>query len=473
MSSGVSGHLKQVWTRQKEVRAQIAEVACRELEAWNGEFAAVGDDGRSLALLMVGLWWDSPTPRVGLGLRVKATGNESEATYELAPNPTLQATNAFRDLRRVELQSTDRIGWMTIAGEERVSLPDAMHGNVRLQNVARPAVSINRLARRVVPLRLDEELGFYVEVTQVEVGAKHIILVQDRLADKVASVLLTLASPGWARFEVAGLRGLPEGWVAFHGVIVVGHLDTSQLLPMVRDELGPLVAMGTTQLSLGSGLWLARGTWLAGHPPNVVGVGPSGKEFSVVLDILESGSGPIPERSLGNFQGSVTFEADPTLVVGDYRLRLCEKGETVASATFRLRTGDAPRPLPLAKWLGHVDCSTTPQAALSASKVGADASPTIWIRGAVVQGFSHRQQAAALGPLPTTPGIFDEVERDDEEIAPMTVARGVGASCILGSHYHEFLFRPGGPDLNPPRVGICKNCGTKREFRKPCWNAGK
>ena len=314
--------LKNLW-RRPDTQDRIAEVACVELEAWDGTIgieSAGGTVPTSIDLLLAAEIRFRPRPKVDLLVVIRASKQVPLGSYCLGPS---SSRNAAAVLERcgghVSLTELSGTSWLTLEPADSVSIPDLLFGSIELRH--QPAgFSLTRGAPQLVLLRYNAQDGIYVEVSRVELLETYLVLAYGTLAGKVADALKTVARPGYQTYTASDLLGLPEGWTAFYNV----QLTTTPYV--TEDDLKPLIALSKTQISLGGGLTLpGLNVWHVAEPPEVgIASGLVGEKLRVTA---------IPVNQLrGSNLGSVLLGT----MVGSGALNLAEHRVKLAEGDYRL-----------------------------------------------------------------------------------------------------------------------------------------
>lgn len=218
--SPMSAGLQRLWSRA-QARPRIAEVAVRELAAWEeiptgrGEQHQPGDD-----LLVSALIRPFP-PRAELSMLVPAKGAEPEC-FQLVDDAGNHAVDALAlpgGWVRPLTMSADNVESL-LSGKLSAEDPDTRR-------------RLTREPRDLVPLRRDPMLGMHVECERVPLGEDVILLVADEppLVQTVVAQLEESARPG---FTLLRPSGLPDGWVLIAGVVVLGQPARVELLHLRR-----------------------------------------------------------------------------------------------------------------------------------------------------------------------------------------------------------------------------------------------
>ncbi|SVC11067.1 uncharacterized protein METZ01_LOCUS263921, partial [marine metagenome] len=216
--------LRGIWDIDKET---LAEIACQELAAWEGVTESDTPGGTRVAKLRLTAFLQRfPSHRLGLSL-----------TDGVAPSPDgidLEILGLGSGIDPVRF-IPDAHGRLVPANPGGISRESLM-GMVKLQNPL-TGEEMERLPRRLVPLRKDELLQIFVEADKAELAEEMVLLCRSEIAVKVDEFLSTIAQQGYRR--EARVDGLPDDWELFSGVRVLTGVDDKQNLR--PDELWMLV----------------------------------------------------------------------------------------------------------------------------------------------------------------------------------------------------------------------------------------
>jgi hypothetical protein len=449
---------------QGEALERVADVACIELQAWMGP--AEGDPSRERSLegdLLVGATIRRhPRPRLALAILTMGPALPT-GTYVLdapAGSHALAAVEGTGGSLELEEPTAGEIQ-RQFAGGLAVSMPDLLLARMRLRN---GEATLKRDPHRLVVLEADEEFRRYVEVERVQLGRENLLLCHESLRGHLESVLEQVARSGYDRHSPEDLPGLPEAWLAYEPVEVLGIADTE------LADLAPLVPLSWTAVSLGGGYPLpGRSTWLRERVPEARVSSFAEQTVAAVLVTERVFQGePAESIELATFSGSEVLSLkEHVLDDGDYRLALTKatpQGATLASDRFRIRSADHSRLLPDDELLAH-SRSSTGWWALSANGTQEDSRttgasvPAQWeVR---VDGLEHRLPPRELR-LVGKPDAPSEAESADQP----SVARGGEAPVCLMGGGHYFVLEDAGRERRWQREigGVCKRCGLEKWF---------
>ena len=273
-------------------------------------------------------------------------------------------------------------------------------------------------------LQFDESLMLFLETVRAELGRAHLLLVRDYHVEEVGQALSKIARPGYK--AVSGVAGIPAGWTLFTDVYFRGILFDPP------DHLLPLVPRSRAQVEFAGGLRIPGGRWHASHPPLVVAVEGTGRQFAVRLLSEFTVTGAAVDKDFGVHSRDARIPLDEVgLPDGNYRVILTAvtdggaAGAHLTSRVLKLRSGTSARldPPPQVQ-LRHVAAPALESwSALSAGVESA--GEDLAIRGAVFEGTSRvptREPEEALPrrlgtvtPPPTLESLFRRIPNSRRE----------------------------------------------------------
>jgi hypothetical protein len=464
--------------RQEEALERVADVACLELQAWDGaidEQAALPGGPRAASIVLVARLHRHPRPSLEFEALVRAVAPLPPGAYALADGSSAHALAALEALgAEVELLPPHIEGWQAFRDDDHLSIPDLLFAHLRL---TRGEVEILREPRRLIVLEYDEGTWSFVEVPRSHLGRDLLLLCVDDLASQLVELLERSARPGYREHRAAALPGLPAGWSAFSDVELMRIPDTSSL------DLAALVPVAWTEVALGGGFRLpGRASWLRGHLPEVrVSSPPDMSELEVVL-VPEAGEADAEPLRLGVFTGSeVLTLAGQEVPEGDYRVAITERAgarRVLASATLRVRSAAVPRALrgDERTWVAHRLGPSEGWAMVSAA-----AEPERPASAAIIGAWVGSVDGDAPSPTPAPPLELGETiewhsEESEVDSDPAEARAGEAPACLrTGAHY--IVLPPAGPERpnwNAKIEGTCRYCGLEKWFpARPRGRAGR
>ncbi len=469
---------KKLWN-SRETRARIAEIACIELESWDGSFDIPEEQGSNRAsLLLVASLTLHPRPRIHLGLTARATGSVPDGPYRLGQSVSHSAKVAFEDISQgIFLDSGLYAGWKDLANPESISFPDLLADSVEL--LGPDGVGLYRPPRRIAILVRDEDLRRYVEVERAELGTSHILLVHSSLVEQVKSFLQTAARPGFQVLSPEEVEGLPSRWNLFADVQII-WLGETRIVDLMR-----LVPVSRTHLRLAGGLCLpGRHIWHRMLPPEIRASALESQRARVSLSEVQR----ITDRHATDmqpeeFEGTTVIPLrGKNLPEGDYQVELLHeggstaKGRVLQSTSFRLRSGDTPRPRRLKEEqsIGHYfDSPGQPWPTLSAISLPLEPTALSFtgavMVGTMMQGQRVTQAGLAHGLPPETLTVQGPFEIEDDSPLPSHInPRGSEEHPCLATGAHYWLLESEGQpgQFRPSLVqGQCKYCWLIKWYR--------
>jgi hypothetical protein len=463
--SPLSKGLRSMIEKGGEAAERVAGVACLELEAWDG-MAGEGEaleSRREAELRLEAILRAQPRARLDLGLGIEGGSELPDGPFKVTGTASEHLVAAFSATGgEVTPMPADVGGWRELAEAGAVSIPDLILGEAVLLN---GEFALRRPARRLITMERDEERRRFVEVTRVQLGVTSMLLCHHSLAEEVDALLGEIARPGFQVHDPEALQGLPDDWLAYTDVMIMAVAEVKKL------DLGPLVPLSWTQVSLGGGFALpGRLTWLRGMSPEVRASCATPEEVGLRLSCERPLAENAPEAGeLARFDGAIAVSLPP-MPDGDYRVAVV-KGDAdrvLASTLFRIRSAENPRLLPPDEDVRPSHCLGEPWGAISAS-VQVEGGETV--QGAAVLGARASTIPSGNGILPParldlSALAFDPRELDPPVGSPRAVAGEIPGCMLTGAHYFLLADAPRNPGerSRPAFEGQCKLCGLERLF---------
>ncbi len=147
--------------------------------------------------------------------------------------------------------------------------------------------------REVYVLGEHEHISGYLSTARVLLGARHVLLCTDSLAERVAEVVSASGSPPPTLIGPA--EGLPAGWMGLSGVVPSVAIPQSS----EHDILNTLRPRPDITIVLEGGIRIGRSSWLAGYPPQIRVNGDISAGAGILIDGIagvraEAGSYAVP-----------------------------------------------------------------------------------------------------------------------------------------------------------------------------------
>ena len=463
---------RRLWSK-RAIREQISEIACAELEGWDGTIPEnVRPPGHKHDdnLLLGAELRTHPRPAIDLLLVTRQRGKEKSRLLTLSPAASSTALSALGPLGdAMRLEAIPGTGWASIEPSYRVACPELLVANVSLEA---PVIegTYSRRAKRLVVLKKHEADHLFVEARRAELLETYLILVVSQLAPSVREVLQSVARAGFRELGHEVLEGLPAGWVAFASV------QLERIPSIAHDELIPLQPLARTHLALGEGLPLpGMNVWHRGRLPElrvVVGgssaVAPADVRATPIRYLDGSETSDI---DLGTIEGAGVVDlsrvASP-LRDGDFRIIVSSprQNRTLATASLRVRSGSWPRRLedPEEPRIAHL-LSSQDSLSFFGMSTAEPADATTRLLGASLENEEcscRVERTNGLAPLPPRPGVvledFEHEEWDDLEPLSETRAEELPI-CFRRAHHHWLCESQQG---NAPVFSVCKDCGREK-----------
>jgi hypothetical protein len=461
-SSGHHISLARLWQRGEEFQDRISEIACAELNSWDGLSGdSQVDSSRPRAIsVFAELRWH-PVPSIDLSLVVPRLESESPRRFQLSDR-TDNAGRAAVELTRgeVRLEPSGYDDLLILEPRERIRIGDALLASLDLAPEGGEGQHLIHSGQPLLTLAYSDRYGAFREVANPQLLERLVVLSHQTIRGRVAQHLQAAARPGFKEFDRSRLRGLPEGWVAFIDVEIVARIDS--------DGLEALMPVSDWQLLLSGGVGLGRDTWHHHAPPEIKAAASGVGELELVIETQND------SRQIKRFMNAATIPvSELELGDGNYSVALRRLGGNsryLARAGLRIRSADTARPeLTVA---GNRLAYLTGEAA---------AWGTVSARHANIEQLASNLSNgvnAVVGPkcfgtpppyqvgrsLTDIPARIDlEGDEIDDEMGPSanleTTTRLEGSCILRGHHYWRFETVP--PDAHPDDLvrAHCTGCG--------------
>jgi len=458
--SPATKHLVALWGRPV-LQDRVAEVAATLLSEWDG----IDPEADDLA----------PRGRATLSMSITAFPRKQVKLRPLffLPRPEQPRSVVLRgeqDERVVLVQGSAAA--MSFEDPGIIDGASLLEGILEIEDDL--AGTIRRRPRGLVVFRKDDLTGEWVEVQQVLMGDDVVVLVADRLRQRVAGILDEVSRPGWEPHEVSGV---PPGWTLLRRVEIFSRpADADQ----ARTDVRALVPLTSSQLKLAGGLALPgplRNRWHAARPPELRAVSDVGEPFSVrLLDLGAPGDDRDDAEELERWEdggsGSVIRDlAELELEDGDYAVELCAGLTALSRKQFSLRSSSTPEVSLWDRAEGIEHAMRDPLSVLGAGDPAAG--------GSVVQGVVINEEVtspdSSTAQPPRRPWWISG--RDRERATKIVLRRPSQDSCFYtGMHRFELetaMFDSRGRPLNTSAMGTCDGCGLQKRYSSSYWRNKK
>lgn len=450
--SSATSRLRSMWAN-KGSHSRLADVVATELSQWDGSGASSAVGGTAVGRTSLCVNVNSfPSPRLESTVVATFPGVESADTI------LIEGTKGPVQMEAIQLMG-NRIRPRQPVPVDLSSLLVGLM-TIRVPEAESPSI---RLPRRIVTLRRDQLLGYFVETDQVSLGEDYLLLVRNdqSLPDKVSDLLENHARPGWKAIDHK-LRGVPEGWVLFRNVQLLsapatpGHSDLTPLVPLIR-----------TKLTIDGGFrFPGRVTrWSTAVPP----------EIRALADIDHISVALTSKWTLDERPVEAEWVSDNGVLLvdlgalhfreGDYEVLLKSGDTEVQSMQLRLRSGATPDH---AAWQRAPRLShdlTHPLDALTArdhSEVEVD-----WaVDGAWATPVSNEAEFVSVQGTPW----WSKARSDKEAGAKLAIPPLDDRSCVFTGR-HRFVMPPTPARQQTKRelrnqfiIGRCEGCGLIRRY---------
>jgi hypothetical protein len=452
--------LSRLCNKSVEIRRRIAELACAELEAWDGKSDRTAAQLGPALLVVVAQLRMEPVPALSLFFSsVAAIGATEDVVYRVARDADSRTKCAFpaSDGRYV-MQRLDGPDIWSLEPWASIQVSDALAVRVHLEPTSSAGRSLVRNGSQIVILEYREREALYREVPQIGLMQRSIVLVHDGALTRVRDFLARTSRPGFKEFRALELRGLPPMWNAFCDV----HITQSAIVAGL-EALSPAASRA---LIPSSGLLLSNNTWHSAAPPEVLAADTEAiRPLPVsIKQTMQIASAPGIDIAIGSFNGAGAFQLSRLeLPDGDYEVQLGERKSVLDRISIRLRSSDNSRPWSLLS--RPIQYAFSPLSPLGALTAGIEQAPQD--SASVVSGADLVVETPIGVPLldiqsSDCPDIGQEETGADSRLQTGVATMSQVESCVSrGYHIWSYEFvRPGTPRGHLV-AATCSGCHLK------------
>ena len=451
--------LSKLLTRVGEVRDKVVEIACSELEMWDGRLEEQNEAGEKIySLHYLATFKDYPSPKISLFLSANIN---SELSQSLVFNKSSENHGLVFEcpVSEVRFEWLQDFGVSTIEPYERISQGDALLSKISLESTERKQ-KFTRIGQPICIMAYRAEIGAYQEVSRISLGQKSLILAHDSIKDQISSLLIEIARPGYLTFNENTCSGIPEGWILFCNVQVVSIVQ--------KDGLEALVPLHDSSVVLSGGIGLSYDTWLTSSPPEIAITVKTKNKLCIEIKqelAFDKAISPINIENTSGilFQNLATYQ----LPDGDYQLDVHAAdidSEFSYSTSFKLRSSNCIRIYKTSDYerLSHVFGDDETLGPVTAQRNVSRVSDKAYLSGFGISSKNSLEiDYECIELLHTALDSEDHSRDDGESRSPLLTTKSKEAnSCIVrGSHvviYHEV---PPGAPSGFLVAGRCMNCG--------------
>lgn len=446
-ASPLSKNLQRLWLHSA-AKERIVDASCLELQTWdgslNGHAAFTGRASNSQLMLSKVAF---PKKRLGVNLLLPRVEGEVDQAALLIPSSSGEMRITLRHLSGTQ---------SCFASEREVDPHSLLENRIVAQLADTDGAEIRHSPRSVVPMIWDSFLSSFVEVDQVILGQPNLILVREKLLQRVFDLLNEVARPGWAIIEDS--FGKIDGWQVIENVEIFG-------VPLAAPhaDLLPLCPRARVGLSIVGGMKLpgSMRKWSALDAPEIVGIVPGSGTFEVRLyrgTRVQADAEQLRRTASG---GPLIVDLkDLGLEDGEYLVCLFLEGEDAptSSTILRLRTANTPE---FKVELSDIHLVYSPQ---ESPLWPVSAGPADWpnfINGVRIEGADFPNGLAGT-PIITIPQ-FDPAMREkvtsNWRIVKLGTETGPNSCFHTGMHHFDLPTQKPGDPVVPTVEGICRSCG--------------
>ena len=464
----VSASLQHLWAKP-EVRVRISEVACLELEAWDGRNALDAPTEVNEHELVVALsLFEQPTRRFAFAFVVREQQGLPLGKYE-ANDSNECITERALGQKTLSLVEAPFRGYAMLLGDRPLNLSLALASTLTLRGAEEPGRHLGRRWKALTVLRFDPETRLYVETKRAELAEKLLLIVHESQVAKVSEYLSKVAAPGYMVLDQRTAVGVPPGWKIFVHLRIAGFADAS-------DELNALVPAALSNIILEGGLELPRrNTWHSSMPPKVRTATFASGAFGIRLMCEQLVGGKQDEAAndleLTEFRETAIYDlAEARPPPGDYRILVEGKGKVgraIATASFRIRDANRPRyvvePALLRdpdilgpSWVVNSALSDDSDSKMPAIGLTSFQLPEPWLLVDSGKVPAHLSVESDTTMQFASDCLLNEALNESEAALPTCIERG----------YHYWVFPPARnfPKRYERLLARCKDCGLERWF---------
>lgn len=450
--SSATSRLRSMWAN-KSSHSRLAEVVATELSQWDGSGASNAVGGAAVGRTSLCVNVNSfPSPRLESTVVATFPGVESADTI------IIEGTKGSVEMEAIQLMGNRIRPRQPVP----VDLSSLLVGLMTLRVSEAESPSI-RLPRRIVTLRRDQLLGYFVESDQVSLGEDYLLLVRnDRsLPEKVSALLEDHARPGWKAIDQK-LRGVPEGWLLYRNVQLLSAPATP-----AHSDLTPLIPLIRTKLTIDGGFrFPGRVTrWSTAVPPEIRALADI-DHISVALTSKWTLDDKAVDAELVSDTGVLLVDLnDLKLAEGDYEVILKCGDTEIQSMQLRLRSGATPDN---AAWQRAPRLShdlAQPLDALTA-RDHSEAEVDWAVDGAWATPISNEAESVSIASTPW----WSKVRSDKESGMKLAIPPLDDKSCVFTGR-HRFVMPPTPARQQTKRelrnqfiIGRCEGCGLIRRY---------
>lgn len=456
-SSGGSSSLSKMIQRGGDIRDKVSEIACSELEAWDGKVSLKESLEHAARLFYIATFKSYPHNKITLYLCTNST-RETESSYALTEDSSDEARIGFNGYENeIILDHLDDFGVSVLEPFERISHGDVLLSKLRIKNHINNRL-LERNGQPICILIYRLEIGAYQEVSRAVIGAPSIVLVHQSILERVIGALNAIARPGFKQLNSTQVRGLPEGWISITDVQILKTVEIRGL-----ESLSPLLG---GSVSLVGGLYLGNEAWLKSHPPEIVISLDTNKGVSVeLIQMLDFGKKI--DKVKFNPGSGVQFISlrELNLPDGDYQVIVFEGNpqKKIDLSNFKIRSGSSVRMYKRANFakLAYVLSTENPFNSISALKNLKDLENQVLLSGCHIFGSSTLDDSFLKMKIQNCPNELLNLENFNDyerELFTKTTTLKSGSCVLRGHHIKIYDQIPIGAPVGYLNRAKCSDC---------------
>ena len=330
-ASGHSGNLVNL-LKKDSIKNQVIEAACDELESWEGETSDLEGQNKTNRLFYLLTFNDYGKPKVNIRICTYLSQFPNKKfkliTEDVMSNESAQAFNEVRD--RVEFRELDNFEYFSLEPNSEFPHSEALHTDIKLFNEEANQF-LKRDGKYICVFVYEAEISAYKEIANIGLAQKNILLVHEKLSEKVDIFLKKTSRPGYKIYRASDVQNLPQNWTLVSGVqilVALNELGLEVLYPEHSEH----------SINLTEGLFLGRNTYLTNVPPFINIVADTSEPSRLVIKQNYTYGKQIDALELA-IDDCVQFVDTKTLNLtdGDYDL-IIKSNTTETQSSFKLRS---------------------------------------------------------------------------------------------------------------------------------------
>jgi hypothetical protein len=330
-ASGHSGNLVNL-LKKESIRGQVIEAACAELESWEGETNNFEGKNKTNRLFYLLTFNDYGKPKVNLRI-CTYLDNLTNKNFKLITEDVMsdESAQAFSEVgNKIEFKELDSFEYFSLEPNNEFPHSEALNTDIKLFNEEADQF-LKRDGKYICVFIYEPEISAYKEISNIGLAQKNILLVHQKLSEKVDLFLKKTSRPGYKIYKASDVQNLPQNWTLFSGVqilLALSEVGMEMLCPEYNDH----------SINLTEGLFLGRNTYLTNVPPFINVVADTAEPSRLVIKQnyaygKEMNMIELPIEDCVQFIDTKTLN----LTDGDYDL-IIKSNSSETQSSFKLRS---------------------------------------------------------------------------------------------------------------------------------------